>query len=49
MFGIIRYAEHIFYDKKRDWNKLVDRAMATDFSWKKSAEKYAEMYDWLVP
>lgn len=48
MFGIIRYAEHVFYDKKREWNKLVDRAMAADFSWKKSAEKYAEMYDWLV-
>lgn len=49
MFGIIRYAEHIYYDKKREWNKLVDRAMAADFSWNKSAEKYAEMYDWLVP
>ena len=37
-----------FTTKKENGNKLVDRAMAADFSWKKSAEKYAEMYDWLV-
>ncbi len=48
MLGIIRYAEHIYYDRKREWNKLVDRAMATDFSWQVSAGKYQEMYDWLI-
>lgn len=48
MLNTIRYAEHIFYDKKREWNKLVDRAMAADFSWSVSARKYQEMYDWLI-
>ncbi len=48
MMGTIRYAEHVFYDKKREWNKLVDRAMAADFSWEVSAKKYQEMYDWLI-
>ncbi len=48
MMHAIRYAEKIYYDKKRDWNKIVDRAMAADFSWKKSALKYQEMYDWLI-
>ncbi len=48
MLNTIRYAEHIYYDKKREWNKIVDRAMAADFSWKVSAGKYQEMYDWLV-
>ncbi|MCM1124342.1 MAG: glycogen synthase GlgA [Eubacterium sp.] len=48
MLGTIRYAEHIFYDKKREWNKIVDRAMAVDYSWHVSAEKYQEMYDWLI-
>ena len=33
MLNTIRYAEQIYYDKKREWNKLVDRAMAADFSW----------------
>lgn len=48
MLATIRYAEHIYYDKKREWNKIVDRAMAADFSWEVSAKKYQEMYDWLI-
>lgn len=48
MLATIRYAEKIYYDRKRDWNKIVERAMATDFSWKVSALKYQEMYDWLI-
>lgn len=48
MLMAIRYAEHIYYDKKREWNKIVDRAMAADFSWSVSAKKYQEMYDWLI-
>ncbi len=48
MLGSIRYAERIYYDRKREWNKIVDRAMAADFSWKVSANKYQEMYDWLI-
>ncbi len=48
MLGVIRYAEKIYYDKKREWNKIVDRAMAADFSWDVSAAKYQEMYDWLI-
>lgn len=47
MLNSIRYAEHVFYDKKREWNKIVDRAMAADFSWNVSAKQYQEMYDWL--
>lgn len=48
MLTVIRYAERIFYDKKREWNKLIDRAMAKDFSWNASALKYQELYDWLI-
>ena len=48
MLRTIRYAEHVYYDKKREWNKMVDRAMAADFSWDVSARKYQEMYDWLI-
>ena len=46
--GTVRYAERIFYDKKRDWNKMVDRAMSVDFSWKASAKKYEELYNDLL-
>ena len=48
MLATIRYAEKIYYDRKREWNKMVDRAMAADFSWYTSAAKYQEMYDWLI-
>lgn len=48
MLATVRYAERIYYNRKRDWNKIIDRAMAVDFSWKTSALKYQEMYDWLI-
>ena len=44
----IRYAEQIYYDRKREWNKIIERAMETDYSWFVSAKKYEEMYDWLT-
>ena len=49
MMQTVREAESLFYDRKREWNKMIDRAMAVDFSWKMSANKYQEMYDWLMP
>ncbi|MCR4764501.1 MAG: glycogen synthase GlgA [Lachnospiraceae bacterium] len=49
MLGTIREAEALYYDNKREWNKMVDRAMKVDFSWKVSAGKYQEMYMWLCP
>lgn len=48
MLGVVRYAKEVYQGKKREWNKLVDRAMATDFSWKRSALSYQEMYDWMT-
>lgn len=48
LLATIRYAEHIYYDRKREWNKIIDRAMAVDYSWDVSAKKYEEMYDWLT-
>ncbi len=48
MLNIIRYAEYVYYEKKRDWNKMIERAMEQDFSWNNSAKKYEELYDWLI-
>lgn len=45
MLDTVRYAERIYYDKKRDWNKIVERAMQQDFSWKNSAKQYEQLYD----
>ncbi len=48
MLNTIRYAEKIYYEQKRNWNKMVERAMAADFSWTVSAGKYEELYDSLT-
>lgn len=45
MLNSINYAKSIFYNKKREWNKLVDRGMAADFSWNTSAKMYEDLYD----
>ncbi len=48
MLGTIRYAESVYYDRKREWNKIIDRGMAQDYSWNSSAKQYEEMYTWLA-
>lgn len=45
MLATARYAQRIYYDKKRDWNKIVERGMEQDFSWKNSAKQYEDLYD----
>lgn len=44
MMYTVRYAEKIYYDKKREWNKIVERAMKKDFSWTSSAKQYEHLY-----
>ena len=39
MLETVSYAEQIYYDKKRDWNKIVERGMNQDFSWQNSARQ----------
>ena len=48
MLGSVRYAEYVYSSKRREWNKIIDRAMAKDYSWWTSAAKYQELYDWLI-
>lgn len=45
MLATIRYAEKIYYDRKREWNRIVDRGMEADFSWHNSAKKYENLYE----
>ena len=48
MLSTVRYAQRIYYDKKRDWNKIAERGMKMDFSWKNSTRKYESLYDSLI-
>ena len=45
MMDTVRRAEDVYYNKKRDWNKIVERAMNADFSWKTSAKQYEDLYN----
>ena len=48
MLAAVRYAESVYYDKKRSWNKMAERAMKADFSWTQSAKQYQELYEKLT-
>ena len=45
---VINYSKHIFYDRKRQWNQMVDRGMANDFSWNASKFRYEGLYNYLL-
>ncbi|MBQ4048945.1 MAG: glycogen synthase [Clostridia bacterium] len=40
----IRRAVSIYFDEPDVWKKLIGRAMRMDYSWKQSAQLYAELY-----
>lgn len=48
MLDIINYSKHIYFDKKRQWNQMVDRGMAQDYSWTTSQNKYENLYNYLL-
>ncbi len=48
MLHVINYSKHIFYDRKQQWNQIVDRGMAKDFSWNASKLRYEELYNCLI-
>lgn len=41
--AIIRASE--LYKQKKEWEKLMKRAMAKDFSWEKSAQEYVKLFE----
>ena len=48
MLHVINYSKHIFYDRKRQWNQIIDRGMEKDFSWNASRFKYEGLYNFLL-
>ncbi|MBQ4252357.1 MAG: glycogen synthase GlgA [Erysipelotrichaceae bacterium] len=48
MIYILVYAITVYYEKKAEWNRLVQNAMTTDVSWLKSAGKYKELYKSII-
>lgn len=48
MLKIIWYSMDIYYNRRDQWNHIIDNAMAADFSWNVSADKYIRMYQELT-
>lgn len=48
MLYTINYCKKIFFDKKRDWNALVERGMKADHSWGASKAQYEDLYNYLL-
>ena len=44
MLRTIQYALSVYYGKRADWKQLVEQGMQEDFSWRKSAKKYEDLY-----
>jgi starch synthase len=44
MLDAIERALKVYKDNPDEWNKLIVRALKTDFSWNVSAKKYEELY-----
>lgn len=42
-------AARLFWDNRDAWNQLVTQAMSQDFSWKRSADKYLDLYFFMHP
>ncbi len=48
LLNTVNYSKHIFFDKKAEWNKMVDRGMAKDYSWNSSKGNYEGLYRYLL-
>jgi starch synthase len=44
MMHVLRYAIHLYQHNREAWDKIVEGAMTSDFSWKKSAQAYRKLY-----
>ena len=48
LYYTIGWACSTYYDRRGDYLKIQYQGMKSDFSWKKSAEKYVKLYQWAI-
>jgi starch synthase len=46
LYNTLGWACSTYYDRRGHMAKMIHRAMEQDFSWKKSAQAYADVYRW---
>ena len=48
LLNTVNYSKYIFFDKKIQWNKMVERGMNKDYSWAVQKEKYENLYNYII-
>ncbi len=48
MLNAINYSKKVYYENRKEWDKIVKRGMERDFSWNSSARQYEGMYSWMI-
>ncbi|MCF0132206.1 MAG: glycogen synthase [Pseudobutyrivibrio sp.] len=48
LLNTVNYSKYIFFDKKAQWNKMVERGMNKNYSWSKQKERYENIYNYLI-
>ena len=48
LLNTINYSKFIYFDKKQQWNKMVERGMKKDYSWSASKFQYEGLYKYLI-
>ena len=48
LLNTVNYSKYIYFVKKTQWNKMVERGMQKDYSWSKSKGSYEGLYRYLI-
>ena len=48
LLNTVNYSKGVFFDNKKEWNKMVERDMEKDYSWNHSKYSYEELYNYLI-
>lgn len=48
LLNTVNYSKFVYFTKKAEWNKMVERGMQKDFSWGNSKNKYENLYNYLI-
>lgn len=48
LLNTVNYSKYIYFTKKSQWNKMVERDMLKNYSWDQQKEKYENLYNYLI-
>ncbi len=48
LLNTVNYSKFVYFEKKAQWNKMVERGMNKNYSWSVQKEKYENIYNYLI-